>query len=754
VAELLALVLSLVFLTFALLPVLTFIRLGRLSRELDDLSERVRKLESPSHTPAPEAHAPAAPAAASRGASAGPPPFAAPAHEPAAAVVTAPAFESAAPPIPATPLAASSATEPPPAAADTAVDLESRIGGRGLLYTGVVVLLLGASFFLKYAFDNAWINETGRVMLGGLAGAALVAAGTRLAAGGLQTFGNALSGTGFAILYLAIYAAVSFYGLIGPTAAFAGMALVTLAAALTADRQRAQSLAFIAVGGGFITPFLVGGGENAQLTLFTYDALLISGTLVLALRHDWFALNPVSYVLTVFTVIAWAAEHYTAGQWLRTLLFLTLFCVQFLIVLRITLRAPGLAARLVTALLATGPVLYHIAAVIISSDHPPAIHLYLIAFTVVGLWLTAEPHRPLIRLLVLLAVFAPLLSPLTLPNGISWTVTNVVTIVAIAALQIVAILDRIARQNESLALSELLAMHLTGLGLFALLYEVLRVPYPQFRGALAAAIALGAAGMWRWLQPRDRVASLNAAALAFTLVAIGTAVQFDGPTVVVGWAAEGAAAVWLGLRAPTVAFQFGGLVLWAFAVLRLLDEYFVTPANFRALLNTRAITTWFVIALGYAIAWLFNRSTAPNAGRTRAAVHVAASALTVIWISAEIHSFWDLRSDSSQAYLYEQVMLSLGWGLYGSLLIALGMKRAYAPVRYIGMTILAVTILKVFFYDLWELGGIYRVVGFITFGILLVLVSYLYQKRRAPGEAAPLPPPLPQEPPAASGPPS
>ena len=74
-------------------------------------------------------------------------------------------------------------------------------------------------------------------------------------------------------------------------------------------------------------------------------------------------------------------------------------------------------------------------------------------------------------------------------------------------------------------------------------------------------------------------------------------------------------------------------------------------------------------------------------------------------------------------------------------------------MRYIGMTILAVTILKVFFYDLWELGGIYRVVGFITFGILLVLVSYLYQKRRAPLEAAPLPPPLPQEPPAASGPP-
>jgi uncharacterized membrane protein len=67
------------------------------------------------------------------------------------------------------------------------------------------------------------------------------------------------------------------------------------------------------------------------------------------------------------------------------------------------------------------------------------------------------------------------------------------------------------------------------------------------------------------------------------------------------------------------------------------------------------------------------------------------------------------------------------------------MRRRYPPVRYIGITILAVTVLKVFFYDLWELGGIYRVIGFLGFGILLVLVSYLYQKRKTttPHDTAP-----------------
>jgi hypothetical protein len=186
--------------------------------------------------------------------------------------------------------------------------------------------------------------------------------------------------------------------------------------------------------------------------------------------------------------------------------------------------------------------------VVITSNHAPAIHVYLILFTVVGLWLTAEPHRPWLRLLVLLAGFAPMFGTAVLPAGLSWITPNTVTIIAVAALHAMAIIDRIVRQEEELTTPDLIALHLTGLGLFALLYEALRPAYPNFRGGLAALIAFGAIGLWQWWQSRDRVASLNAAALAFTLAALGVAVQFDGPAVVFGWAAEGTAAVWAGWR--------------------------------------------------------------------------------------------------------------------------------------------------------------------------------------------------------------
>ena len=122
---------------------------------------------------------------------------------------------------------------------------------------------------------------------------------------------------------------------------------MTAGAAVLADRQRALGLALMAVGGGFATPFLVGGGVDAQLTLFTYDALLVVGTLYLANRQDWPSLNALSFLFTVFTIGAWMVEYAAPAKWVRTELFLTLFCVLFLLILRAQAGAARLASLLV-----------------------------------------------------------------------------------------------------------------------------------------------------------------------------------------------------------------------------------------------------------------------------------------------------------------------------------------------------------------------------------------------------------------------
>jgi len=68
---------------------------------------------------------------------------------------------------------------------------------------------------VKYAFDNDWIDETGRVLIGAAAGLAMVAGGHVVARRGYALYGQIVAGGGFAALYVSVFAALSFYGLIG-----------------------------------------------------------------------------------------------------------------------------------------------------------------------------------------------------------------------------------------------------------------------------------------------------------------------------------------------------------------------------------------------------------------------------------------------------------------------------------------------------------------------------------------------------------
>jgi uncharacterized membrane protein len=75
-------------------------------------------------------------------------------------------------------------------------------------------------------------------------------------------------------------------------------------------------------------------------------------------------------------------------------------------------------------------------------------------------------------------------------------------------------------------------------------------------------------------------------------------------------------------------------------------------------------------------------------------------------------------------------MLSLTWALYATVLIVIGIRKEYAPVRYFAIGVFGVTIVKVFGFDLATLDRIYRVSSIIGLGVLLLVTSYLYQRFR------------------------
>ncbi len=182
--------------------------------------------------------------------------------------------------VPKSPLAAQAVTPPaqtptiaaptnPPRVPRNAPDLESRIGSHWLNRIGISAVLIGVSYFLKFAFDNNWIGPTGRVVIGLIAGIAVVIWSERFRSRGYRTFSYSLKAVGIGVLYLSLWAAYQVYGLIPGGAAFVTMLAVTVATAVMAWTQDAEILAAFALIGGFSTPLLLSTGENRELALFS-----------------------------------------------------------------------------------------------------------------------------------------------------------------------------------------------------------------------------------------------------------------------------------------------------------------------------------------------------------------------------------------------------------------------------------------------------------------------------------------------------
>ena len=213
--------------------------------------------------------------------------------------------------------------------AKDASSLESRIGSQWFNRIGILAVLIGMAWFLKMAIDNHWIGPLGRVLIGLVAGAALIAWSERFRRGGYAAFSYSLKAIGSGTLYLSLWAAFSLYHLLPSGAAFAAMILVTAFNGYMAWVQDAELLALYAIVGGLSTPLLVSTGENHEVALFSYLLLLDVAVLVLVLLKPWSRLLFAAFVGTVSLFVAWAGDYYSDAQFARTAFFLTCFFLIF-----------------------------------------------------------------------------------------------------------------------------------------------------------------------------------------------------------------------------------------------------------------------------------------------------------------------------------------------------------------------------------------------------------------------------------------
>ena len=203
------------------------------------------------------------------------------------------------------------------------------LGGNTVLRVGVVLLFLGLAFLLRYATEGMVVPIEMRY-----AGVAATAIGLLGLGWWLRlrnrNYGLMLQGTGIAVLYLTVFAAMRLHPLIDPSAAFALLVAVTVFSAILAITQDALGLACAAALGGFAAPILASTGAGSHVALFSYFALLNAGILAIAWFKAWRPLNVIGFVGTFGIGFAWGARAYTPELLWSTEPFLVLFFVMYL----------------------------------------------------------------------------------------------------------------------------------------------------------------------------------------------------------------------------------------------------------------------------------------------------------------------------------------------------------------------------------------------------------------------------------------
>ncbi len=219
---------------------------------------------------------------------------------------TAPAMETP-PPVPTVGTAPVSSQRVPVSrqTAPAMPGLERQIGQRLLLLGGLIILVIGVAYFLRYSIEQGWIPPAVRILMTYLAGAGLLAIGELARRKDLRAFGLSLVGAGCCTLYFASFAGFELYGLLPNYLAF-GLAAVTTALACTlALIYDGKWLAVLGLAGGMLSPALFASDDPHYMVHFTYLALLNAGVLGIAFRRQWGLLNHLGLWFTWGNVLGW-----------------------------------------------------------------------------------------------------------------------------------------------------------------------------------------------------------------------------------------------------------------------------------------------------------------------------------------------------------------------------------------------------------------------------------------------------------------
>ncbi|UCF20408.1 MAG: DUF2339 domain-containing protein [Gemmatimonadota bacterium] len=579
-------------------------------------------------------------------------------------------------------------------------DLEFLLGARGLLLIGVTALVFAVGFFVKEAVERGWIGPSVRVLLGAAVGLVAIVAGERIRAAGYRVYGLWLAAGGFSAVYLSIWASAALYALMPSALAFALMVIVVTVAAALGLIRGAESFVSLAAFGGYLAPLLIQVETDSPLFGLAYLGALTIAGLVAAQRARWVWLATLSVIGGTVMILAGEGGPHLHGTYVVVILGASLAVARS----RIWHAVSLLALLLAWASFWTGSESWGLAGVAFAGYAAGLWVVALIACVGVGDWLADRTRQGY------LAAKAQSGAP-------------------IGSLEA----DVLIGEVKGLAITLLPPWFLLG-SVMAGLSES-RYQEQREEIGLALALFLGALylGLATWGGPGKGAASqLWRRALGYSFWLFGPTMLWGNAAVVRAWVVEGIALSGFGVLRNSVEARTAGLTAFGLGALTYWGALTVRPAADAAFVGAWALTG--LAACGGLAAWalaLTHSSPLRDWERQlRPVALLAAGAFFLAWGTGELVRFFDLLDEPARWNLARDLSISGFWMLYAVALLTLGFWLERPPIRWAGLAMALIAAGKVFAYDLAALSRLYRIGSFVALALVLLALSFRYQRLR------------------------
>lgn len=635
-------------------------------------------------------------------------------------------------------------------------------------------MVLGIAFFVKYAIDQDWIKETGRVFIG--IGCGIILTGiAHYLRNSYRSFSSVMAGGGIAVFYFTIAFAFHEYQMFSQTTAFVIMIVITIFAVALSLLYNKIELAVIALLGGFLAPFLVSNGSGNYVALFSYLLVLNLGMLIIAYFKKWPLLHVLSFLSTLIIFGSWLLDillfKNTPLPYKNALLFAIAFYAVFLTALLIhnlRIQKPFKAFDFSLLLMITFSFYAAGMAILYQWNSGAYQGIFTIALGVVNLCLawylfkTQKGDRNLLYLLIgLTLTFISLAAPVQLHG-------HTITLFWSAECVLLYWLHR----KSSINIFKTSSAIVLSLMLISLIIDwnnagekssaYLPVIFTTWQGAITNLVAiislsLYAVLLWKPIENAifligitNHMAAIGMAILAAAIlyltcifainVAFSNQQSFIIPNAFYQLITYCFVVVLL-IVIPRLAIGpkliiSGILILTAY--LFYLSSTYLSNSLIIGIIQHKyafvhGITHWVSSAVLLFLLFRLIQLFRSNIGRFNNSFAWLISVLFLIFLSIECRYLYlsvlaSPVSVEKYASQYAKAGLTIVWAILSFTIMWLGMKYKYKTLRIISLSIFMLALLKLFLLDITNISEGGKIAAFIMLGVLLLVISFMYQR--------------------------